>query len=62
MADEFLTPEQLSERWSGSIKEQTLAIWRMKSTGPKFIKLGNKILYKISDVEAYEADNTQGGK
>ena len=53
MAD-LLTPKQLCERWGGSIKEQTLANWRTEGKGPKYIKAGRKVLYKIKDVERFE--------
>lgn len=59
---EYLTPVELSARWDGNIQPQTLTGWRKKGMGPKFSKFENKILYKISDIEKYEALNQHGGK
>lgn len=54
----FLTPHQLSERWEKRINVRTLANWRTQGTGPRYVKIGGAIVYKIDDVEAYEAKNT----
>lgn len=51
----FLTPRQLTERWGGEIHERTLANWRASSRGPRYLRIGGKILYDIEDVEAYES-------
>lgn len=42
---------------------QTLAIWRMKGIGPRFIKLENgSVRYRRADVEAWlDAQDTGGG-
>lgn len=58
MADEsYLTPTELSQRWSGKISPKTLANWRCDRTGkgPPFRRFGNKILYPLSAVQAWEA-------
>jgi hypothetical protein len=54
----FLTPAELSARWDGRITVRTLANWRSSQSGPPFVKLGGAILYRITDVEAYEQRNT----
>lgn len=36
----------------------TLAAWRIKGNGPRFIKLGRKILYPLAEVEAFEKAHT----
>ena len=43
--------------------KQTLAIWRMKGIGPKFIKLENgNVRYRWSDIDAWlDAQATGGG-
>lgn len=56
----MLTPAELCERWNGTIREATLATWRSRQTGPKYVKVGGRVLYRISDVEAYEAKNSRG--
>ena len=55
---QFLTPAQLSERWSGRINVRTLANWRSQGNGPPFCKIGGAIAYRLSDVEAWEQRNT----
>ena len=42
---------------------QTLAIWRMKGIGPKFIKLENgNVRYRWSDIDSWlDAQATGGG-
>ena len=54
---EFLDAFQLAERWG--IHPQTLARWRRKQEGPKFIKAQHpiRILYPIVEVEEYEQQN-----
>lgn len=59
MADkQFITPGDLSDRWGGRINIRTLANWRSNGSGPKFLKIGGAILYRVSDVESWEARNT----
>lgn len=43
---------ELADRWGMSHK--TLQRWRVMGLGPKFLKLGGKIGYRIEDVEEYE--------
>lgn len=52
-----LSTKELSARWSDIIKPQTLAVWRMRGTGPKYNKRGGKITYSILDIIEYEAKN-----
>jgi predicted site-specific integrase-resolvase len=52
----FLTDKDLAERWH--CHRQTLIRWRAEGTGPKYAKVNNKVLYKLSDIEAYEEQNT----
>ncbi len=52
----LLSPNQLAERWQMSSK--TLAQWRWKGIGPKYVKLGPNdkcsVRYRVEDVEAFE--------
>lgn len=57
---EYLTPEELSARFRGRIAVRTLSNWRCLGTGPKFVKLGGRILYPLAEVEAWEARRTAG--
>ncbi len=54
---EFLTPDDLATRWGGVIHKGTLANWRSKGTGPQYIKLNGRVLYRVSDIEAWERDH-----
>ena len=45
--------KQLAERWG--ISPKTLERWRWLGQGPKFLKLGSRILYRREDIETYEA-------
>lgn len=50
-----LTPNQLAERLHCRLT--TLAMWRVRGTGPRFIKAGRKVLYPLVEVEKWEAEN-----
>ena len=54
---QFLDVAQLAERWG--MHPQTLARWRRREEGPKFIKAQHpvRILYPILEVEEYEHQN-----
>jgi len=39
------------------VKAQTLRQWRVTGRGPAFFKLCGRVVYKVSDVEAWEAAN-----
>ena len=54
---DFLTPKELVSRWRGSVNIRTLANWRAKKTGPKYIKAGRQILYDVKHVEQWEKEN-----
>jgi hypothetical protein len=43
----------LSRRWS--ISPRTLERWRWLRQGPPYIKVGGRVLYRLDDVEAFEA-------
>lgn len=40
-----LLPESMAKQLR--VKRNTLAVWRVKKKGPKFIKVGNNIFYPI---------------
>ena len=46
--DEF----ELAARWGLSVK--TLRRWRQEQLGPVFCKLGARVTYLISEIEAFE--------
>lgn len=47
-----LTVADLAERMSAPI--ETVYDWNKKGTGPKYMRVGKRVLYKESDVEAWE--------
>lgn len=40
-----------------SIKPATLAKWRSEHRGPRYSKLGRRIVYKVQDLEEYLKQN-----
>ena len=57
MTNVFLNQKQLAERWA--LSPSSLTRWRCEGKGPPYLKLGpapsSRIMYRLSDVEAYEA-------
>ncbi len=49
----YLRPNELAARWHISWK--TLARWRWTGDGPRFLKVSGKVLYRLEDIEAFEA-------
>jgi hypothetical protein len=54
MNTEFLTPYTLYKRWGGAISPKTLANWRAKGIGPKWTKIGGRVVYPIAEVILFE--------
>jgi len=50
---QFLRQRDLAQRWGFS--PRTLEKWRWQGEGPRFVKIGGRIRYRIEDVEAWEA-------
>ena len=48
---------ELARRWK--ISPRTLERWRWLGTGVRHIKVGGRVLYRLEDVEAYEAANVR---
>lgn len=46
-------------RWQGQVASATLATWRSRGTGPRFVKIGGRVLYRLADVIAWEAKNSR---
>ena len=49
---DLLTQEQLAERWGKT--KGALAQMRYRGNGPRFLKIGNSIHYRIQDVLDFE--------
>jgi predicted site-specific integrase-resolvase len=43
----------LAQRWD--VSEATLERWRSEGIGPMFLKLQGRVVYRLVDIEAYEA-------
>lgn len=54
MLTRHLNQIDLARRWN--ISHRTLERWRWKRIGPPFIKLGGRIVYRLDDVLAFEAE------
>ena len=50
---DLLTEQMLADRWHCSASR--LQRWRAANTGPTYLKIGGKVLYRQEDVRAYEA-------
>jgi hypothetical protein len=48
----FLTEAMLAARWHCS--RSRLQHWRLDSKGPRFVKIGGRVLYALEDVSAFE--------
>ncbi len=51
---QYLTAAELSDRWKGTITPRTLANWRCSGSGPRFVKIGGRVMYRLADVQAWE--------
>lgn len=59
MTPKYLTPKELSDRYNGRISVGTLANWRSSgNTGPKFTRIGGRIMYPEHEVIAWEQRRT----
>jgi hypothetical protein len=54
----FLTPEEVAERYRGSVSVGTLRNWRAMKIGPSFVKIGKAVLYRIDELEAWDQRNS----
>jgi len=54
MATKHLNQIDLAARWN--ISHRTLERWRWTGEGPRFIKLGGRVVYRLEDVEGYERE------
>lgn len=48
-----LNQRQLADRWN--LSENTLERWRSEGIGPIYLKLQGRVLYRLVDIDAYEA-------
>ena len=53
MVVKHLNQVELSRRWS--LSPRTLERWRWLRQGPHFLKIGGHVIYRLEDIEAFEA-------
>src|SRR5512132_522177 len=54
MSPPYLTQVELAVRWR--ISPRTLERWRWAGDGPRFIKIGGLVRYRLVDIEGFEAE------
>lgn len=54
MAVQHFNQVELSRRWR--LSPRTLERWRFQGTGPQYLKVGGRVVYRLEDIEAYEAE------
>lgn len=59
---QYLTPGELVERYKRTITIRTLANWRSIGDGPRYTKIGGRVLYPMEGVTCWEAARTLGVK
>jgi len=59
-ASGLLRERELATRWGAS--PRTLQRWRAERYGPPFLRLGGRILYRLTDVMAFEELNRWSGE
>ena len=58
-AVKHLNQIELSRRWS--LSPRTLERWRWLREGPVYLKIGGRVVYRLEDIEAYEAEQRCAG-
>jgi predicted site-specific integrase-resolvase len=54
MTVRHLNQIELAARWN--ISHRTLERWRWSGEGPRYIKIGGRVVYRLEDVEDYEKE------
>ena len=54
MSDVCVNQKELAARWK--ISHRTLERWRWAQEGPRYLKLGSRVIYRLSDIEAFERE------
>jgi Helix-turn-helix domain len=52
---QHLDQKALADRWQ--VSPRTLEQWRWQGRGPRYLKIGGRVIYRRQDVEAFEAAN-----
>ena len=54
MSEVCLSQIELAARWK--ISHRTLERWRWAQEGPRYLKIGGRVVCRVSDVEAFERE------
>ena len=54
---QYLTAEEVAERYRGEITTGTLRNWRSMRIGPSFVKVGKGVLYSVGELDAWDRRN-----
>lgn len=57
--DHYITAHQLGRRWQ--LAPKTLEKWRYKGLGPQYVKVGSRVLYRMSDILSFERQGLRVG-
>ncbi len=57
MDNPFINQDELADRWH--LSPRTLERWRWEKIGPSYLKVGGRVLYRLSDIEQFELENTK---
>lgn len=49
------TQKELARRWT--VSHRTLERWRWKGTGPAFMKIGGRVVYRLEDILEHEKEH-----
>jgi hypothetical protein len=52
MSETCLNQIDLARRWR--VSPRTLERWRWLREGPRYLKLGGRVLYRVADIEEFE--------
>ena len=55
MSIKRLNQLELADLWG--LSEACLERWRCEGIGPVFLKLQGRVLYRVEDIESFEADS-----
>lgn len=60
MTVKHLNQIELSRRWN--ISPRSLERWRWLGVGPRYLKIVGRVVYRLEDIEAFEAERARDGK
>jgi hypothetical protein len=52
--DRLLDTQQLSRRWN--LSPRSLERYRMNGEGPRYLRVGGAVRYRLADIEAFESE------